>query len=283
VAHGKACLSFVLASLLFSGTSMGSARSAVDVPFEMYQQHLIVAKGSLAGLDGLHFLIDTGTIPSLVDGRIARKLRLQTIPSLFLAFGQTTRITSAAVGGLRIGPNDLGMIPAMVGDLSYLEGVQIDAIIGLDVLARTSFGIDYKARTLSFSPTGRESSTAPLQVVWPFLTVQLQIADKPVHLLVDTGSRDLVLFKSRLPSALASLPWRGEKLERHSDGLAHLRRMELRQVRLGDTVWDKLPAFALDQAMDRYPEGIDGVLGVLSLGGTRVRFDFERNELAWGK
>ena len=34
-----------------------------DVPFDLVEQHLIVAKGSVAGLRGLNLLIDTGTIP----------------------------------------------------------------------------------------------------------------------------------------------------------------------------------------------------------------------------
>ena len=130
-------------------------------------------------------------------------------------------------------------VPAGVSNLSYLEGVRIDAIVGLDVLARTSFSIDYRKRVLSFSPTGREDSVAPLEMVWPFLTVQMTIEGQPVRLLVDTGSRDLVLFKSRLPAALSRAPWRGDKTVQYASGAARLRRLDSaagppRNARLGE-------------------------------------------------
>ena len=53
-----------------------------DVPFDLVEQHLIVAKGSIAGLRGLNLLIDTGTTPSVVDKRVAKRLRLKGEPSM---------------------------------------------------------------------------------------------------------------------------------------------------------------------------------------------------------
>jgi hypothetical protein len=48
-------------------------------------------------------------------------------------------------------------------------------------------------------------------------------------------------------------------------------------------VWDKLPAWTLDRVPHGYPPSIDGVLGVLSLGCRRVRFDFEKGEFGWSR
>jgi hypothetical protein len=81
--------------------------------------------------------------------------------------------------------------------------------------------------------------------------------------------------------ALLPLPWKGEKLVQHASGVAHLLRFDLREVTLGNRQWDRLPGFVLDAATDGYPQGVDGVLGVLALGGTRVRLDVERGELGW--
>jgi hypothetical protein len=251
------------------------------VPFELYQHHLIVTKGSIGPLNGLSLLIDTGTIPSMVDGRIARKLHVQAEPAILVAFGQRVAIQSTILNGFRIGARQTGPVPAGVSDLSYLEGLRIDAIVGLDVLARTSFSIDYRKRVLRFSPGGREESVAPLELAWPFLTVRMTIAGQEVRLLVDTGSRDVVLFKSRMPAALSGAPWRGDKTVRYASGVARLLRLDLRQVGLGARVWDRLPAWALDRVPDGYPPSIDGVLGVLALDCQRVQFDFERNELGW--
>ena len=176
MAHGTTCSLAVVASVLVSGPPLRSAETIAEVPFELYQHHLVVTKGSIGRLNGLNLLIDTGTIPSMVDGRIARKLHLQTEPSMLVAFGQQVPIQSAVLEGFRIGSLQSGPVPAGVGDLSYLEGVRIDAIVGLDVLARTNFSIDYRTRVLNFAPDGREDAVAPLELVWPFVTVRMTIA-----------------------------------------------------------------------------------------------------------
>jgi predicted aspartyl protease len=281
--HGHACVSIAVVASLCSVVSVRGTKPVAEVPFELLQQHLIVAKGSVAGLHGLNLLIDTGTIPSVLDQRIARKLRLHTEPSQVVAFGQTIRFNSTSLSGLQIGLFQPADVPAGIGDLSYLQGGRIDAIVGLDVLARTSFSIDYKAHMLSFAPSARETAVVPLEIIWPFLTVRLIVAGHPMQLLVDTGSRDLVLFKRRMSPALLPVPWKGEKVVQHASGLAHLLRFDLPEVTLGNQHWDRLQGFVVDAPMDGYPSGIDGVLGVLALGGTRVRFDFERGELGWAK
>ena len=84
-----------------------------------------------------------------------------------------------------------------------------------------------------------------------------------------------------MPAALSGAPWRGDKTVQYASGVARLQRLDLRQVRLGARVWDKLPAWALDRVLDGYPPSIDGVLGVLALDCQRVQFDFERKEFGW--
>jgi predicted aspartyl protease len=270
-----------VAAVLVCGQSLQSAETIAEVPFELYQRHLVVTKGSIGPLNGLDLLIDTGTIPSVVDRRIARKLRLQTEPSRLVAFGQQAAIQSATIDGFKIGSLQSGPVPAAVGDLSYLEGVGIDAIVGLDVLARRNFSIDYRTHMLSFAPGGQDKSVAPLELAWPFLTARMTVGGQQVRLLVDTGSADLVLFKARMPAALSNPPWKGDKTVQYSAGAARLLKLELRQAALGPDTWDKLPAWSLDRETAGYPPGIDGVLGVTALGCQRVRFDFEKGEFGW--
>jgi predicted aspartyl protease len=268
-----------VAVVLLSGPPQRSADTGAEVPFDLYQQHLVVTKGSIGRLNGLTLLIDTGTIPSVVDSRIARKLHLQTDSGQLVAFGQQVSIQNAVLDGFHIGSLQSGPVPVVVGDLSYLAGVRIDAIIGLDVLARTSFSIDYQHGVLTFAPQTRQHAIAPLEVVWPFVTVRMVIGGKQVRLLVDTGSGDLVLFKTRLPAALADPPWRGDKTVQYASGTARLVRLDLRRVGLGGRIWDTLTAWSLDRTLEGYPASIDGVLGVRSLGCRRVAFDFDRHEL----
>lgn len=283
MAHGAACTLAVVASVLVSGPTLSSTETIAELPFELYQHHLVVTKGSIGELTDRSLLIDTGTIPSMVDTRIAGKLNLQAEPSILVAFGQQVRIQSARLDGFRIGSMQSGPVSAGVGDLSFLQGVRIDAIVGLDVLARTNFGINYRTRMLTFGPGGREDQVALLEIVWPFVTVRMMIAGQPVRLLIDTGSRDLVLFKTRMPAALSNAPWRGDKIVQYGSGAARLRRLDLRGPGLGAYTWDNVSAWVLDRVPHGYPPGIDGVLGVRALGCQRVRFDFDRGEFGWSR
>ena len=278
MAQGTVCSLCMWVFLLVSVPTPRSG-TTVEVPFELHQQHLIVTKGSVGHLKDLNLLIDTGTIPSVVSRSVARKLRLKTVRSMLVAFGQRVPIESAVVEGFRIDPLSSGPVPAGVGDLSYLQGVRIDAIVGLDVLVRTSFTIDYRAHVLELAPAETTDSAIPLEVTWPFVTVRLVTAGHQLRLLVDTGSRDLVLFTARATAVLSNAPWRGNKTVQYASGTARLRRVDLRQVSLGEHWWDTLPAWALDRAPHGYPPGIDGVLGVMALGCQRVRFAFDRAEL----
>ncbi len=281
--HGAACTLAVVAWVLVSGSTRSSTETNAEVPFELYQHHLVVTKGSVGGLNGRNLLIDTGTIPSMVDTRIARKLNLHPEPSILVAFGQQVRMQSATLDGFRIGSLQSGPVSAGVGDLSFLQGIRIDAIVGLDVLARTNFGIDYRTRTLTFGPRGREDQVAPLEIVWPFVTVRMTMAGQPIRLLIDTGSGDLVLFKTRMPAALSNPLERGDKIVQYGSGPAHLRRLDLRSPSLGAYMWDNLSAWALDRVPDGYPPSIDGVLGVRALGCQRVHFDFDRGVFGWSR
>jgi hypothetical protein len=81
----------------------------------------------------------------------------------------------------------------------------------------------------------------------------MTIEGEKVRLLVDTGSSNLVLFKMRMPAALADAPWRGDKIVQSSG-----------------------------------PHACAGSICAPSdsgrMSGTscqRVRFDFERNEFGW--
>lgn len=126
--------------------------------------------------------------------------------------------------GFRIGSLESGSIRAGVSDLSCLAGVRIDAIVGLDVLARSNFIIDYGSRVLRYVSNGQDDLVVPMEIVWPFVTVRMRIAGEQARFLVDTGSGDLVLFKTRMSAALSRPPWKGDKTVQYASGPARLLR-----------------------------------------------------------
>ena len=181
----------------------------------------------------------------MIDVRIARKLRLQAEPSVLVAFGQHVSDSEHGLAGFPNRRTTNGPGTSGRQQFSYLDGVRIDAIV--EIRRARAYQLQHRlseARAEFLAGRSR-GSVAPLELAWPFLTVQMTIAGQQVRLLVDTGSNDLVLFKSKMPAALSDAPWRGDKSVQYASGVARLRRLNLRQVRLGARVWDKLPAWAL--------------------------------------
>jgi len=253
--------------------------TSIPLKFELRERYQIVVPGSIGPLERLHLLIDTGSIPSMVDRRVAKKLGLNVRESEIVAFGEKSRVLKTVLPSIRLGPLHADAVTAGVGDLSFLHGV--DAIIGLDVLARSSFSIDYETREVVFGPLTAHGPTVRLEVTPPVLTVQLPLGGRPVRLLVDTGSRRLVLFERRMRDRLAHLPVHGEKLLYHISGTSRLDRVSLPPLDVGGTTFERLEGFMSDAPVDDYPSGIDGVLGVRVLASKCADFDFERGRFGF--
>jgi len=259
------------------GTGASSEQRSTPLNFELHERYQIVVPGAIGPLERLHLLIDTGSIPSMVDRRVAKKLDVDIQASDIVAFGEKSRVLTTVLPSIRLGPLRADAVRAGVGDLSFLHGV--DAIIGLDVLSRSSFSIDYEERRLAFGPLMAREPTVRLEVTPPFLTVQLALAGRSVRLLVDTGSRRLVLFERRVRDRLPRLPVHGEQVLYHISGTSRLHRVFLPPLDAGGTTVEHLEGFMSDAPVDGYPQEIDGVLGIRALASRYAEFDFERNRL----
>lgn len=264
---------------LLSPEAGTQAPNLTPLKFELLERHLIVVRGAIGPLEGLKLLIDTGAIPSMVDRRVAKKLALLAQESEIVVFGQKNRSLTTVLPNIRVGPLHAQTVPAGVGDLSFLHGV--DAIIGLDVLARSSFSIDYVEKRLTFGPVVASERSMGLDINPPFITVKLALGGRPLRLLVDTGSNRLVLFERRVRDRLPVMEVRGELVLYHLSGSSRLHRVFLPSIDAGGSNVERVEAFLSDAPMDGYPPGIDGVLGLRVLAGIRAGFDFERNRLTF--
>jgi predicted aspartyl protease len=268
-----------LAALTLLAGETIAASDLNRLKFDLLESHLVVVHGAIGPLEGLRLLIDTGANPSMVDRRVAKKLALNVERSDFVVFGQKTRATEAVLPDIRLGAFRAEAVTAGVGDLSFLHGV--DAIVGLDVLSRSSFSIDYERRTIAFGPVEAGGPGIPLEVTPEFLTVQLAIRGRPFRLLIDTGGRRLVLFDERVRDRLPPLAVHGELTLYHLAGASALRRVILPDVEAGGWTADRVEGFLSDAAVDGYPPGIDGVLGVRVLASKHADFDFERSRFGF--
>ncbi len=250
------------------------------IPFKLQETHLIVVEGSIGALNPLKFLIDTGANYSVVAERVVQRLRLRRLAQnqKLAAFGQTRPMERVVLSGLRLGPI-LTSLPCIVADLSDWN---VDVIIGMDLLRRNNFTIDYRSQTLRFGARDHLESATSFEIDRSRLVVSVQLAGQPLRLCVDTGARTLTLHRSRVKSWKRKMP-DGRRIRfDHVAGTSHGTKVRLEKVQIGPSTWGGVNVFVLDT-----PQGpdskADGVLGPVALGLERIYFDFEANTLSWEK
>jgi predicted aspartyl protease len=250
-----------------------------EIPFKLYQNHLVIAVGSLGGSEQRNLMIDTGTNPTMVDDTTARELGLERVSRS----GGSTSVVDGSVPTyhsilptLDLGPIHREAMPVAVTDLSWLReqiGIQVDAVIGLDVLAQLNFQIDYQSRRISFGAIRIARSAVAMEQADRMLIVQATLNGEPAKLVVDTGGSSLILFAQRLPQ---STSWRtlGTTVKLSNlAGDAELQKVQLKELRIGET--DLSDSIAL---VGKTPVccNFQGILGISAGKFKRIGFDFRR-------
>jgi hypothetical protein len=271
-----------LLTMLAFSSAIGSALERRDeVPFKLYRGYVIVVRGSIGGLKNLNLLLDTGAVPSVLDSRIARKLRLRGQPRQIDVPNKKLATERVTVPEINVGPSGVHNLSMDVVDLSYTEdilGAKIDAMVGFDVLGQTPFTIDYESRRLIFGAIDPSFSTVPYSPNLPYALVLLHIQQETLEILVDTGASNLILFERgvrKCPSAIDVVGWEtwtslgGEML---------VAKTQLLDAYLGGEAWGQRVAYiSKNDALQR--SGLAGLLGTVALGN-RVAFDPVRKVVA---
>jgi Aspartyl protease len=250
--------------------------------FELYRGYLIVVRGSIGPLKGLHFLFDTGATPSVLDPRLKQQLHLVTSPQSIAVLNGTVQGETATVPRLEIGPIHRDNVSVLIQDLSFIQKVlpvRIDGIVGLDVLGQNPFEVDYAAREIRFGPLPFMKDSIPFQWKEGLAVIDAVVNRSPVHLLVDTGASSLILFgvsqhSARKPTATHSEPSSntiGDFDRNHTQSIS---------LRLGKTQFQPEAAFVVPHEKDPV-YNFDGLISPVALGITRVAVDPSRRTLAF--
>ena len=256
------------------------ARSNAPVnvlPFKIYGQQLIVVQGSLGSLEKRNLIIDTGSYPSVIDRDIAQKLALSGHPEELDAVDRTVSSLAVTLPEIEVGPVHATNVRSLVQDLSEVSkraGIRIDALVGLDVIAHSSFLIDYDAKKITFGPVEPLPSSVPFVIANNKLCVDLQAGEKSVRLLVDTGAEKLVLLASHVP-------WipRSDRARAFANlsGSFVMQEVRLDTLQLGDTSLTAEPIYLSTREIPIY--SFDGFLSTIQF--KQVAFDFKRMEFGW--
>jgi hypothetical protein len=169
-----------------------------SIPVSVHNGYLPIVVGQIGGKK-LNFIIDTGTAPSILNARVAKKLGLPLTSTLLLSVGHQVRTDRTVLPELDLGPIHVDALPVNVMDLSPWEknlGVEVAGLLGMDVFGRTSFRLDYSQKELTFGAPKDKEEGIPVHFNG---SASLALADarlqgRNVRLIVDTGSDLVVVF-----------------------------------------------------------------------------------------
>lgn len=271
----------LVAALTLYASAQDRHRPCLDFPlsFDLVSNFEVVVHGQIGKLDGLRFILDTGSSYSVIDRRVAERMRLHRRPGKVFNFDRNLAIEWADVPDVVIGPLRVAGISMMVTRLSdvseFADGA--DGIIGLDVLTRAKkIGIDYEQKKISFELEEGGASTP--SAVKAFVII-VAIQGVPMRLVVDTGLRYMLLYKDRLSSALPHLRTEGEPRD------AVIGRVQATRVNLpGVEVFHPeavTPVFLIEGPGKTDLGGIDGYLSPTSLHAKQLELDFGGKILHW--
>jgi predicted aspartyl protease len=279
-----ACLSLFFPSAAQADDQPRPSESAggSPLPFRLSSGYLIQVEGRIGDQANLKFILDTGASISIVDPRIAEKLKLDSGAAKSFNFDRNLKWETATVPEVQFGPIRAANVVVLVGDLArYSEFARkADAIIGMDLLNLSNLTIDFGAGNLIFDSTAPRAYLAGGDPMTKCLMVELQVQDHPVHVIVDTGLPGMILYEERLRKRVPGLRTAGSIKNATMGGRVPVRQATLPDVVFGNRNREVPVVFLPSPAPDTLP-GIDGIVGIAALQARRVHFDFSRRTLSW--
>jgi hypothetical protein len=174
---------------------------------------------------------------------------------------------------VQIGPITVRDAKFIVDDQSLDIPGDFDAIIGLDILAKTSgFLIDYAAKTISFRNVSASQSNR-----LTCLTAQIILQGHPVNLVADTGMHGFLLYEN-LRQRFPDLKFKIEKTV--SIGQIRAKQAKVSGIRLGSRESEAV-VYLIRRPSQGTPSDVDGYFGMDALNANVVEFDFENRRLRW--
>lgn len=253
-----------------------------EIRIRLERGYLIFASGSIGTADNLNFLIDTGTVPTLVSRSLAQRLALKGTEAEVGIWGSKTKIGLVTLPVLQIGPVKTDNLTVFAIDMQPVEqelGTRLDAIIGLDALSRTSFTIDYDRKVISFATPTTSGMVVAMEFrasPSPYVLVPVVIEGKQAHLLLDTGAGNLTLLDRRVKAL--GIPIKTSRSNASSAGSWELIPIQIKQVKLGDNALRVKDAF-LRPVPEEALRDFDGMVGPTSLGIKRLTMNFQTKQL----
>ena len=235
--------------------------------FELYDDYAVVLHGNIRGLPA-NVLVDTGSIDTILDSAVARRLQLKTFEEVKLVLLNEIRTAKRAVVDYELGGLSATQ-SVVVTDLRKFSaelGGTISLILGYNSLCRhDSLEIDFESKELILGLGSGDCQNAVAIV-----SSEVPGRPDPVHLLIDTGNKGLLLFGSS--SDYGFVPGKTKtgtdprKLPTLFGSIAALK--------FGDKLLTNQDAYLVEHPV-HVPSLINGFLGGGGLGLRALRIDFK--------
>ena len=270
------------APLADPGKNVPETQDSGVIPFTLRDGYLIVVEGRIGAHRHLKLVLDTGATHSVLRSDFAGEQKFLRRPVRVVNLDHVLMQDLAEVHDFKLGPILIPHLPVMLSDLEYLResAPDVDGLIGLDVLQGRSFSIDFGRRRITFGPSPTLRSSARMEVNEAYVAVEVQMLDRPVRLLLDTGVSATLLYRDRLGDRLPELKVERQIRGASLGGAASLEVVTLPRVRLSGTDLERRAVLLQNSPPGLLPR-VDGYLSLTALGARRVSFDFETNTFSW--
>jgi hypothetical protein len=251
------------------------------IPFKIFNNYLPVVEAHLGGSpQPLNFVLDTGTAPSIINVTLVKQLGLATISATLADIGTLIPTQASTMPEIDLGPVRAVSLFVQVQDFSRLErdlGIPIAGIIGLDVLSKSSFRLDYDKRELEFGNISRVGIPVPFDASAGIAVADVRIQGRAARMLVDTGTDRVVL----LGGNFADLGWLALRNTSQSGRSLVDREMPVQvfsapDIILGEQHFSNERAYVVPGSKDPV---FDGLLGLRALGFRGLSYDQARGTL----
>lgn len=245
------------------------------LPLKIFHNYLPVVEARLGNSpQPRNFVLDTGTSPSIINVSLANQLGLPTRSSALADIGQLIPTQTATLPEVDLGPVRALSVPVQVENLSHLEGelgLPVAGILGLDVLSKSSFRLDYDKAVIEFGGVSPAGIPVQIDALSAMAVAEVRIGGRPARMLVDTGTDRVVLFGGNF----ADVAWLAPRNTSQRGRSLMNREMPVQvfsapDIVLGERHFSKDRAYLVPGSTD---PAFDGLLGVRALGFRGLSYD----------
>ena len=277
---GMGCV-VLCATLGFTSSAVGQKQT--ELPFRLIDGWAVLVQGTLGGVPNRAILIDTGAVPSAISKEMAKKLGLLGSAEQVSVMNRAIDVERVRVPKVQVGPvaaDAFEMVAADLGAIEQALHARLDAVIGLDLLARQNFAIDYKSKKLLFGMAVQSADSVTFQLKQAaggtYVLVPMESGGEKFQMLLDTGTKDITLFRPRLKGSLQQIRLSSEDVTVNAGGSSQINKVVIPLVRLGSISRKQQDAYVWTTPEAELRD-FDGMLGPTALGAIAVEFDFDRN------